>query len=85
MATGPAAMVAGGAETLVQGLDVAPGQAAQSRGLSWKCWGEVWGLGWGWRGEGRAQQDPAPRHSRCSLSAAHGDAVVRGWVGTCAL
>lgn len=50
MATGPAAMVAGGAETLVQGLDVALGQAARSRGLSWKCWGEVWGLGWGWRG-----------------------------------
>lgn len=37
MATGPAAMVAGGAETLVPGLDVALGQAAQSRGLSWKC------------------------------------------------
>lgn len=50
MATGPAAMVAGGAETLVQGLDVALGQAVWSRGLGWKCWGEVWGLGWGWRG-----------------------------------
>lgn len=57
MATGPAAMVAGGAETLVQGLDVALGQAVQSRGLGWKCWGEVWGLGWGWRG--RTELSPA--------------------------
>lgn len=43
--------VPGEAETLVPGLDVALGQAAQSRGLGWKCWGEVWGLGWGWRGQ----------------------------------